>query len=249
MPEGDVLRRVALRLQPLVGQRVQAEAPHPRGAATGVAEAVDGRRLESVEVVGKHLLLRFDGDVVVRSHLRLSGRWEVHHAGAARTGRPWLVLRAEGIEATLWNGPVLELGEGPVRHLGPDLLADGADVAAIVSRLRRADPARLLGDVLLDQRLVAGIGNRWAAEALWQARLSPFLPLAEATDGELHAVLARARAAMRDAVSGARPLRSVHRRAGRPCPRCGASLRSRGLGDANRTAYWCPGCQRGPARS
>lgn len=249
MPEGDTLRRTALRLQPLVGLRVRAEAPHPRGAATGVAAAVDGRRLESVAAVGKHLLFRFEGGVVVRSHLRMSGRWRLDPAGSARAGRPWLVLQAGGLEATLWNGPVLELGEGPVHRLGPDLLADETDVAALVARLRRADPARPLGEALLDQRLVAGIGNMWAAEALWRARVSPFLPLGEATADELHAALAWAREAMRSAVSGARPLRSVYRRPGRPCPRCGEPLRSRGVGGANRTAYWCSACQRGPAPS
>ena len=92
MPEGDSLHRAALRLRPLVGQRVGATSPNPRGLATGVAAAVDGRILESVEAVGKHLLLRFEGGVTVRSHLRLNGRWRVGRAGAQRAGRPWLVL-------------------------------------------------------------------------------------------------------------------------------------------------------------
>src|SRR6476660_1059367 len=124
MPEGDALHRAARRLQPLVGERIEAESPSPRGEATGVAREVDGRVLESVEAVGKHLLLRFDGGVTVRSHLRMTGRWRVGRSGERRVGRPWLVLEADGIEATQWNGPVLTLEQRPLQRLGPDLLAE-----------------------------------------------------------------------------------------------------------------------------
>ena len=85
----------------------------------------------------------------------------------------------------------------------------------------------------------------WMAEALWEARLSPWLPVREATDAELREALAAARRLMQGSVAGRRGTRRVYRRAGRPCPRCGEAIRSRGQGDANRTAYWCPGCQRG----
>ena len=86
MPEGDALHRAAARLQPLVGERIEAESPHPRGEATGVARVVDGRVLEQVEAVGKHLLLRFEGGVVLRSHLRMSGRWRVERRCARLLG-------------------------------------------------------------------------------------------------------------------------------------------------------------------
>jgi endonuclease VIII len=245
VPEGDALHRTAARLRVLVGSRVEAESPNPRGAATGVAPAVDGRVLESVEAVGKHLLLRFEGGVTLRSHLRMSGRWRVGHRGTEWRGRPWLVLRGGAWEAAQWNGPVLTLEARPVRRLGPDLLASSTNVADLVARLRRADPERLLGEALLDQRLVAGIGNMWLAEALWHARVSPWLGLGDTTADELQAALAWVQEAMRASVRGARSRRAVYRRAGRPCLRCGQPIRSRGLGDANRTAYWCPGCQRG----
>ncbi len=247
VPEGDSLHRIAVRLQPLVGHRVEASSPSPRGLVTGVARAVDGRVLESVEAVGKHLLLRFEGNVVVRSHLRMNGRWRVRRRGAAAwRGLPWLLLRTPGWEATQWNGPVLTLDDRRMARLGPDLLGETTDVDEVVTRLRTVDPRRPLGDVLVDQRVVSGIGNVWLAELLWQARLSPWLPLGGATDEELAAGLGWGRAAMRASVRGARPSRAVYRRAGRPCPRCGAQIRSRGLGDANRTAYWCASCQRGP---
>ena len=243
MPEGDSLHRAAARLRPLVGHRVEASSPHPRGLATGVAAAVDGRRLESVQAVGKHLLLRFEGGVTVRSHLRMNGRWRVGSVGTTGVGRPWLVLRAGELEATLWNGPVLTLEQRVVSRLGPDLLADRTEPEAVVPRLRRADPSAPLGEVLQDQRLVAGIGNMWMSETLWAVRVSPLVPIRDVDDGELAAALRWAREAMLASVAGARPTRGVYRRAGRPCRRCGERIASRGLGDANRTAYWCPRCQ------
>ena len=170
MPEGDALHRAAARLQVLVGERVEAASPSPRGLVTNVARAVDGRVLESVDAVGKHLLLRFEGGVTVRSHLRMNGRWTVRERGASPwRGRPWLVLRTSRWEAAQWNGPVLRLDDGRTRHLGPDLLADDTSVGDVVARLRATEPTRLLGDVLLDQRVVAGVGNMWMAELLWHA--------------------------------------------------------------------------------
>ena len=247
MPEGDSLHRAAARLQPLVGMKVTASSPHPRGLVTGVAEAVDGLRLVSVEALGKHLLLTFEGGVTIRSHLRMSGRWRVGPAGAKRTGRPWLVLEGGAIEATQWNGPVLTLDQRALQRVGPDLLAAETDPSAIVPRLRRADAARPLGEVLQDQRLVAGIGNMWMSEALWEARVAPGLPVGATSDDELLAALRWARAAMHGSVATGRArTRAVYRRAGRPCRRCGAAILARGQGDDNRTAYWCPGCQRGP---
>ena len=248
MPEGDALHRIAGRLQALVGERVEASSPNPRGAATNVARAIDGRVLESVEAVGKHLLLRFEGGVTVRSHLRMTGRWRVRELSARPwAGRPWLVLRTPRWEATQWNGPVLTLDDGRARRLGPDLLADATTVDAVIRRVRSGDQARLVGEVLLDQRVVAGIGNMWLAELLWQAGVSPWLPVATITDDELTSALSWGREAMRRSVaSGRSASRAVYRRAGRPCPRCGAAVRSHGLGELNRIAYWCPGCQRGP---
>lgn len=245
MPEGDALRRASDRLQVLVGQRLEVETPHPRAAATRVAERLDGLLLESVDAVGKNLFLRFEGGLVLRSHLRMSGRWRVGPHGSRRSGRPWLVLRGAEHEAVLWNGPVLELvrGDPRERRLGPDILADPPDLEAMLERLRGEPLSREVGDAVLDQRLVAGIGNLWRAEALWEARVSPWRPLGEASDRELLAVLDSARRLMRAAVAGARPLRHVYRRAGRPCRRCGELIRSAPQGDAARTAYWCPGCQ------
>src|SRR4029079_15273698 len=126
-----------------------------------------------------------------------------------------------GCEARRWNGPVLALDGGPAR-LGPDLLAETTRVEVVVSRLRGAEPRRLLGDVLVDQRVVSGIGNVWLAELLWQARLSPWLPLGEATDEELAAGLGWARAAMLASGGGTRSPRAVDPRGRRPTPPAGS---------------------------
>jgi endonuclease-8 len=246
VPEGDDLHRAARRLQPLVGETLEVETPHPRAAATGVAERLDGRRLESVEAVGKNLVLRFEGGLTLRSHLRMSGRWTLRECGAQSRGRPWLVLRGGAREAVLWGGPVLELTDRAVRGLGPDILARPPAFERMLVHFRRADQRRAVGEALVDQRLVAGIGNVWKAESLWRARVSPWRALGDVGDEELRSVLAAAARLMRRSLDGGREPRGVYRAAGRPCPRCSSPIASRGQGDANRTAYWCPRCQPGP---
>jgi formamidopyrimidine-DNA glycosylase len=138
---------------------------------------------------------------------------------------------------------VLTIGAGAVRTLGPDLLADETEPSTLVARLRRVDQSRLVGLVLVDQRVVAGIGNMWLAEALWHVQASPFATLAEVDDAALERTLSWARSEMRASVARSRPPRAVYKRAGRGCVRCGEVIVSRGLGDLNRTAYWCPRCQ------
>jgi endonuclease-8 len=243
MPEGDALHRAARRLQVLVGERVEVETPHPRARVTRVAQRLDGRKLLGVEAVGKNLLLRFEDGLVLRSHLRMSGRWQVLPRNGTRRGTPWLVLRGAESEAVLWNGPVLELDESRVRSLGPDILADPPDLDAMVAKLRGADPRTAIGEALLDQRLVAGIGNLWRAEALWRVQMSPWRRLGELQDEELRTALGEAARLMRGSLDSGLKVRAVYRRAGRPCPRCGSEIRSRGQGDQNRIAYWCPECQ------
>jgi endonuclease VIII len=242
MPEGDSLARAARRLQALVGERVEVETPHPRAAVKQLAQRLDGRRLLGVEAAGKNLLFRFEEGVVLRSHLRMSGRWRVQARGAKLFGRPWLVLRGAEREAVLWNGPVLELDDRAVRKLGPDILAEPPDLETMIANVRR-DPRRSIGDAMLDQRLIAGIGNVWRAEALWEASVSPWRPAGETSDDELRAVLGAAHKLMTASVETGNERRVVYNRAGRGCRRCGTPIEARGQGDANRTAYWCPACQ------
>jgi endonuclease-8 len=246
VPEGDSLHRAARRLQPLVGQRIEAESPHPRAQAERVAERIDGRVLESVEAIGKNLLLRFSGGIVVRSHLRMSGRWSLRPRGERRVGKPWLVLRGDRAEGVLWNGPVLELHTRAIARLGPDILERPPRVDDMLARMRRSDQTRWFGEALLDQSLVAGIGNMWMAEALWDVELSPWRRLHDVPEDDRRRALEAAARLMRESVDTGRTRgHQVYRRAGQPCPRCRTRIRSWGQGDENRMAYWCPHCQEG----
>jgi endonuclease-8 len=241
VPEGDALHRAAERLRVLEGEIVAAEAPHPRAALLGIAERIDGKRLERIEARGKNLLLSFEGGLVVRSHLRMNGRWSVQAADIPVRGTPWLVLRAGDWQAVQRNGPVLELGTAKLARLGPDVLDDPPDLGGMIERFRWADQNRELGDALLDQSLVAGIGNKWKAEALFEAEISPWKQLRAVDDDQLRRVLGAASTLMRTT----RRRNRVYRKAGRPCARCGGPIRSWPQGDNARMAYWCPDCQAG----
>ena len=128
-------------------------------------------------------------------------------------------------------------------RLGPDILADDFSDARGLTALRRTGRDRQLGEALLDQGVIAGIGNIFKSEGCWEARLSPWRHLGELDNGDLERVVAATTALMRSALESGRQPKRIYRRAGEPCPRCGAAISSRGQGDANRTAYWCPGCQ------
>jgi len=245
VPEGDAIYRAARRLQVLVGERVAVEAPNPRAAVKHIAERLDGRRLERVEAVGKNLFLRFEGGLTLRSHLKMKGRWRVQPRGRELASQPWLVLRGDVNEAVLWHGPVLELSDRARLRLGPDILGQPPAVDAMLANIRSLPRHMRLGEALQVQRAVAGIGNMWMNESLFDARVSPWLTLAEASDDELREALAAAARLMHGRLDGARGGRRVYRRKSRACPRCGETIRSWPLGDAARMAYWCAGCQRG----
>lgn len=250
MAEGDTILRAARRLDAaLTGEMLTVSAPNPRGRAAGV-ERLDGHHLERISSHGKNLLLHC-GDLVLHSHMGMSGSWHVYPRGA-RWRKPrnsaWAVLAGEGREAVQFGGPTLRLiaatrlaRDPQLARLGPDVLAPELDLDQVVRSLR-SDPSRALGDALLDQSLVAGIGNIFKSEACFAARLDPWAPLAALTDDELLAVLAAARSLMLAAVETGRPAYAVYR-ARRPCPHCGGRVAVRGQGDANRTTYWCPRCQ------
>ena len=250
MAEGDTILRAVRRLDAaLTGETVAASAPNPRGRAARV-ERLDGRRLDAVESHGKNLLLRF-GDVVLHSHMGMNGSWHVYPRGAAwrkPRGSAWAVLAGKREEAVQFGGPTLRLiaadrvrRDPQLARLGPDLLAPELDLGSILHALR-TDPARGLGDTLLDQTAVAGIGNIFKSEACFAARVDPWRPVGDLDDEELSAVLLAARELMLAAAADRRHTYAVYR-ARRPCPVCWGRISSRGQGDANRTTYWCPRCQ------
>jgi endonuclease VIII len=257
MPEGDTIAYFANRIRPVLAGRVPEEivTPQPRHERDRWPERLAGQAVLAVDTHGKHLFLRFEGGLVLHSHLGMTGTWGVYGPGrrwrrSAR--RAWIVLRAGGQEVVEFDGPLLELmTEGRTRFdqrlaaLGPDVLAPSFDRARFLGRLRADDQTRTIGDALLDQRNVAGIGNIWKAEGCWDAGVDPWRPVAEVSDAEAMAVIDAVRPRMRrSAEAGPRAIEPrVYRLVGRPCPRCGGSIRSRGQGDANRTTYWCPGCQ------
>ena len=131
-------------------------------------------------------------------------------------------------------------------HRGAVPLRPEFDSGRFLARLRADDPTRAIGDALLDQRNVAGIGNIWKAEGCWEARVDPWRRVSEVTDAQALGVIDRVRPRMlRSANQGPRAIEPrVYKRVGQPCPRCGTPIKARGQGDANRTTYWCPGCQK-----
>ena len=250
MAEGDTILRLSRRLEAaLGGEKLAVSAPNPRGRAAGV-ERLDGRRLDRAEARGKHLLLHCGG-LVLHSHLAMSGGWHLYRRGASwrrARSQAWAVLASRGQEAVEFGGPTLRLLSAyrlrldpQLARLGPDILAADFEPEPVVAAMR-ASPERGLGDALLDQTLVAGIGNIFKSEACFAARANPWRPVGDLDDEELASVLLAARGQMLDAVARGRHPPAVYRRHG-PCPNCGDRLSSRGQGDANRTTYWCPRCQ------
>jgi endonuclease VIII len=253
MAEGDVIHRLARQIdRALGGQGMRASCPHPRGRA-GALDRLDGRRLEAAEARGKHLLLHFYGGLVLHSHLGMKGSWDLYRDGERwrkPSAAPWLVLGGGGCEAVQWGGPTLrllrpdELARDPrLGRLGPDLLAEDFSLRAATRALRRAEYGIELGDGLLDQRLLAGIGNVFKSEGCFAAGVSPWRRIVDLSEPELESTLAATRELMLGAVASGRQPREVYGRAPRPCPRCGAQIRSRRQGDAARTTFWCEACQ------
>jgi endonuclease-8 len=258
VPEGDTIAYAAHRIRPVLEGRVPDEirTPHPRHALDRWPARLAGRVVERVDTHGKHLFLRFEGGLVLHSHLGMTGVWGVYGPGrrwGRSAKRAWIVLTRGGHDVVEFDGPLLELmTEGRTRFdqrlaaLGPDVLAPEFDAVAFLGRLRAEDPTRPIGDALLDQRNLAGIGNIWKAEGCWEARVDPWRRAADVSDEEAVRIVEAMRPRMqRSALEGPRSIAPrVYGKRGQPCPRCGTRIAARGQGDANRTTYWCPGCQR-----
>jgi endonuclease-8 len=267
MPEGDTLHRTAAGLRPhLLGRVVTAARVRLPGPQ---AERLVGRTVTDVEAYGKHLLIRFDSGLELRSHLGMPGSWH-RYAPGERGRRPparaRFVMEVPGAVAVCFDAPVLELFETRVEaihpvlaRLGPDLLAEDFgpdDVAEALRRLRDSEAARRsIAEGLLDQRALAGIGNDYKNEVLFIERVDPFAPVEDLDDDTLTRLITTARRLMRanlgtvdrrtterQASAGGQSA-WVYRRAGRPCRRCGTLVAVRRHGELPRSTYWCANCQ------
>jgi endonuclease VIII len=271
MPEGDTLSRIAVALRPYLAGRV-VKAARARLPGPQVSRIV-GQKIDAVDAVGKNLLIRFDGGLELRTHLGLHGSWHRYRPGETwrrPASRAALVIEVPGAVAVCFDAPVVELFEAraePVHPtlstLGPDLLDDDFDMAEAIRRF--TDPSRAdveLGEALLDQRVVSGIGNVFKSEIPYMERVSPFARLGSIDEAAVERILTTARAQLQanarpdspagrtttvDPETGAKLAPSrlwVYDRAGRPCHRCGTLIRSGPQGgDLPRTTYWCPSCQ------
>lgn len=279
MPEGDTILRAARALHKALAGRIVRRFDSVYPAVTRIAEdrPIVGRTVESVSARGKHLLMAFSGDLVLRTHMRMNGSWHLYRAGARwqRHFRDMRVLVAtDDAVAVGFNVPIAELltareleRHKDIRALGPDLLAGAGRVekgdfdAAEVIRRMRARGRDAVADVLLNQRVVAGIGNVFKSEILYLAGIDPFTHVAALTDAQLGQILAISVEQLNANVLspsqtlirsiGRRTTRSldpgaklwVYSRGGKPCRRCGATIQSRKTGLDARLTYWCPQCQ------
>ncbi|MFV0133280.1 Fpg/Nei family DNA glycosylase [Streptomyces sp. HMX87] len=263
MPEGDTVWQAAQRLHGALAGKVLTRSDFrvPQYATVDLT----GRTVHDVTPRGKHLLTRIEGGVTLHSHLRMDGSWKVFAPGRRWSGGPAhqirVILGTADRTAVGYRLPVLELlrtadEERVVGHLGPDLLGPDWDPERALAGLL-ADPARALGEALLDQRNLAGIGNVYKSELCFLLGVTPWLPV-----GDLPAERATALPALAKRLLEAnrdRPVRNttgrrapdlfVYGRAPRPCLRCTTSIRvaDQGDGSRDRPTYWCPNCQPGPA--
>jgi endonuclease VIII len=258
MPEGDTIYRTAVSLHRTLGGRALTGA---RGSVPDFpCERLVGKRIETVEARGKHLLVRLDSGEAVHSHMGMTGAWHLYPSGE-RWRRPErqarLVLEADDRVAVCFNAPVVELlsARAELRHpalagLGPDILAEPLALEQVRGRVRTLCPEAAVGEVLLDQRVAAGIGNVFRCEALFVEGVHPWTSVASLDDDALDGVFRTAARLMRANLGdfvrdfgGGRDRPWVYRRASRPCRRCGARIESRRQGEHARAAYWCPQCQ------
>lgn len=269
MPEGDTLFRTAAGLRPyLVGRRVDDARANGPGPVPQVRRIV-GHEITAVDALGKNLLIRFDNGLELRTHLRMKGIWHRYRPGERwrmPPSRARLVLEVPGAVAVCFDAPVVELLEQraetlhePLGGLGPDLLAPEFDASEAVRRLRVPPRGQTtIGEALLDQRALAGVGNVYRSEILWIEKVSPFTAVSALDDATLDRLVGTARRLLVANATGGRGFERVttagdrgapgplyvYRRTGRACRRCRTPIASTQLGrELPRTVYWCPSCQ------
>ena len=271
MPEGDTIHRCAARLnQVLPGRRIWRACSDERFFDAGL---LAGATFERVEARGKHLLMHVTDSRTIHSHLGMSGSWHVYQPGQTwrkAVERASIVLslsepdsqddggRADRTAVVCYHPKILELLSPAalrrhrlLRRLGPDLMLGAADPIEVVARFH-AHPFSPMGEAVMNQTIVAGIGNVYKSETLFLAKVHPFTPVQAFSDAAILKVVDMARQLMwknragprrRTRHRGDRQALWVYGRNGQRCFRCGTEVRMRRQGDLGRSTYWCPGCQ------
>jgi endonuclease VIII len=215
------------------------------------SDVLVGQTVQSVEAKAKHLLIRFESGLTLHTHMRMEGSWHVYRAGERWRKPDWqarLVLEAGERVAVCFNAPVVELlterdeTEHPsLAGLGPDVLKPSLDLGEVRRRAETKDRELAVGDLLLDQQVVSGIGNIYRCEALFLCRINPWTPWPDAPLDDLVTTAARIISQQTAPGSVYDPL--VYGRTRRPCQRCRTPIQARRMGEHARTVYWCPRCQ------
>ena len=266
MPEGDTIHNTARRLRDaLVGHRITRF--ELRRDPRGVRGPEPGTEITSVDAEGKHLLVTFADGAVLHTHMQMTGAWHVYAPGA-RWRRPAhrarVIIEVDDASAVCFDAPTVELRRGEraratratrsLAALGPDLCIAEADLAVVLANVDTCDPNRVIGDVLLDQRVAAGIGNVFKSEICWVAAIDPTTPLGDVDTETRKALYETALRLLVEATSTGRRATyrgdlAVYGRARRPCPRCRTPIRRAETGTPPRVSYWCPACQSVPHRA
>jgi endonuclease-8 len=273
MPEGDTIFRAARTLQRALAGKAVVEFESMVPALDRIHDdaPITGRTIEQVRASGKHMLMHFSGDLVLRTHMRMNGSWHIY-----RPGEKWqrprrdmrVVVATEDFQAVGFNIPVAEFirARDIVRHLelsklGPDVLSDNFAAEEAIRRIReRADTA--IADALLNQRVLSGLGNVYKSEVLFMCRVNPFSPVAALDDNSVASIVDTSRRILLANVSEAMaPMTTyagfrrttrrddprerlwVYGRARLPCRRCGTAVHVQKQGRDARLTYWCPACQ------
>jgi endonuclease VIII len=256
MPEGDTIHRAADALRRALGERplVGFDAPRARGPRPH-----PGERINAVEALGKHLLIRFSGGSTLHTHLRMNGSWDIYDPRARWRRAPHrarAVVRTDTAVGVCFDAPVVELldSRDVARHpilsaLGPDLAAPEPDLNDALGRFSRL-PNDPIGVALLDQRVSSGIGNVYKSEVLFACRIDPRARVADLSEAVRRDLLATAAGLLRANLGPGRRRTvpeglAVYRRAGRSCRRCGERIVSFRQGEQARITYACPSCQTG----
>ncbi len=251
MPEGDTLFNTALTLRPaLIGESLTAVSIRSRG----MYRLRVGDTVRSVEAVGKFLEIVVERGLALRTHLHMTGVWHLYEQGE-RWRRPRhlarAVLETESHVAVCFAAPTVEVGpaaDDRLAHLGPDLCHADIDLDAVLERVAGSDPSTEIAEVLLDQRLAAGIGNVYKNEVLWACEVSPFRPLAD-VDESMRRRLYETAAKQLQANLGRWKRQThpkglaVYNRAGQGCYRCLGRIRTIEHGEIGRRTWWCANCQ------